>query len=153
MAQRGVNKVIILGNLGKDPEVRYAQDGTAFCNFSVATSEVWKDKYTDEQKEKTEWHNIAVAGKLAELCGQYLGKGSKAYIEGRLQTRKWQDKNTGQDRYTTEIRADSVQFLSKREQSSDDGWGGDRPAERPSQHAAPPRDSGFVDPFDDDIPF
>ena len=154
MAQRGVNKVIVLGNVGKDPEVRYSKDGTAFCNFSVATSEAWTDKSTGEQKEVTEWHNITSAGRLAEVCGEYLHKGSKVYVEGSLRTRKWQDRETGADRYTTEIRADSVQFLSQRESGGrSDSWGGnDRPAGRPSQHAAPLKEPSFDD-FDDDIPF
>lgn len=153
MAQRGVNKVIILGNAGKDPEVRYSPDGTAFCNFSVATSEVWKDKNTGQDKELTEWHNVTAAARLAEVCGEYIRKGSKVYVEGMLRTRKWQDKNTGQDRYTTEIRADSVQFLSPREDRGDGGgWGGQSPAGQPSQHAAP-RSDALDDPFDDDIPF
>jgi single-strand DNA-binding protein len=102
MASRGVNKVIILGNLGKDPEVRSFPNGGAVANLTIATSESWRDKQTGEQREKTEWHNVAVFGKLAEIAGEYLRKGSQVYIEGALQTRKWQDQN-GQDRYTTEI--------------------------------------------------
>ena len=147
MAQRGVNKAIILGNLGKDPEVRHSPDGTAFCNFSVATSEVWKDKNTGQDKEQTEWHNITVAGRLAEVCGEYLSKGSKVYVEGRIRTRKWQDRETGADRYTTEIRADSVQFLSQRDGSGSSGY--DRPAGHGGQPKVPPADEFF----DDDIPF
>ena len=102
MAQRGVNKMILMGNLGQDPEVRYMPSGGAVANISVATSESWKDKATGEQKEKTEWHRVSIFGKLAEIAGEYLRKGSTVYIEGQLQTRKWQDQN-GQDRYTTEI--------------------------------------------------
>lgn len=147
MAQRGVNKAIILGNLGKDPEVRHSPDGTAFCNFSVATSEVWKDKNTGQDKEQTEWHNITVAGRLAEVCGEYLSKGSKVYVEGRIRTRKWQDRETGADRYTTEIRADSVQFLSQRDGSGSSGY--DRPAGHGGHPKVPPADEFF----DDDIPF
>lgn len=102
MASRGVNKVIIVGNLGQDPEIRYMPSGGAVANITVATSDSWRDKNTGEQKEKTEWHRIAIFGKLAEVAGEYLHKGSQVYIEGQLQTRKWQDQN-GQDRYTTEV--------------------------------------------------
>ncbi len=102
MASRGINKVIIVGNLGGDPEIRYMPSGGAVANITVATSESWKDKATGEQKEKTEWHRVAIFGKLAEVAGEYLRKGSQVYIEGQLQTRKWQDQN-GQDRYTTEV--------------------------------------------------
>jgi single-strand DNA-binding protein len=102
MAQRGVNKMILMGNLGQDPEVRYMPSGGAVANISVATSESWKDKATGEQKEKTEWHRVSIFGKLAEIAGEYLRKGSTVYIEGQLQTRKWQDQD-GKDRYTTEI--------------------------------------------------
>ncbi len=102
MASKGVNKVIVLGNLGQDPEVKYMPSGSAVANITVATSESWKDKNTGEQKEKTEWHRVAIFGKLAEIAGEYLRKGSQVYIEGQLQTRKWQDQS-GQDRYTTEI--------------------------------------------------
>ena len=102
MASRGVNKMILMGNLGQDPEVKYMPNGGAVANISVATSESWKDKATGEQKEKTEWHRVSIFGKLAEIAGEYLRKGSTVYIEGQLQTRKWQDQQ-GQDRYTTEI--------------------------------------------------
>jgi single-strand DNA-binding protein len=102
MASKGVNKVILIGNLGQDPEIRYLPNGGAVANLTLATSESWKDKATGEQKEKTEWHRIAIFGKLAEIAGEYLKKGSSVYIEGSLQTRKWQDQS-GQDRYTTEI--------------------------------------------------
>lgn len=102
MASRGVNKVIILGNLGNDPEIRSFPNGGAVANLTIATSESWRDKQTGEQREKTEWHRVAVFGKLAEIAGEYLRKGSQVYIEGALQTRKWQDQN-GQDRYTTEV--------------------------------------------------
>ncbi len=111
---RGVNKVIIVGNLGGDPETRYFPSGGAVTNVTIATSESWKDKQTGEQKEATEWHRVAFNGRLAEIAGEYLKKGSKVYIEGSLRTRKWQDKNTGQDRYTTEIRAREMQMLDSR---------------------------------------
>ena len=100
---RGVNKVILIGTLGKDPEMKYASNGNAIANLSVATSEQWKDKVTGQKQEKTEWHRVIVFGKLAEIAGQYLTKGSQVYLEGKLQTRKWQDQNTGQDRYSTEV--------------------------------------------------
>ena len=108
-----VNKVIVVGNLGKDPETRFLPDGKAVCNFSVATTDTWKDKATGEKKEATEWHRISSFGRLAEICGEYLKKGSQVYIEGKLRTRKWQDKE-GQDRYTTEIIADAMQMLGSR---------------------------------------
>ena len=136
---RGINKVIAIGNLGKDPETRYLPSGAAVCNFSIAVSESWKDKQTGEQKERTEWINVEVWGKAAEACQKYLSKGSQCYIEGKMQTDKWQDKD-GNDRWTTKVRADSVQFLgSKRDGQSQDN--------RPP--AAPPPG----DDFDDDIPF
>lgn len=100
---RGVNKVILVGTLGRDPEVKYAANGNAIANLSVATSEQWNDKATGEKQEKTEWHRVVIFGKLAEIAGQYLNKGSQVYLEGKLQTRKWQDQNTGQDRYSTEV--------------------------------------------------
>ncbi|WP_371188260.1 single-stranded DNA-binding protein [Thalassotalea maritima] len=113
MASRGVNKVIIVGNLGQDPEVRFFPNGGAVCNVTVATSESWKDKQTGEQKELTEWHRIVFNGRLAEIAGEYLKKGSKVYIEGSLRTRKWQNQQ-GQDQYTTEIRANEMQMLDSR---------------------------------------
>ncbi|MDY0272617.1 MAG: single-stranded DNA-binding protein [Advenella sp.] len=106
-----VNKVILVGNLGRDPEVRHSPDGAAMCNISIATSLNWKDKNTGEPREETEWHRVAFFGRLAEIAGQHLKKGSPAYIEGRLKTRKWQDKNTGQDRYGTEVIAEQMQML------------------------------------------
>lgn len=102
---RGINKVILIGNLGQDPDIRYTPNGGAVANCSMATSEVWKDKHTGEQRERTEWHRVVFFGKLAEIVGEYLKKGAKIYAEGRLQTRKWQDQN-GQDRYTTEVVVD-----------------------------------------------
>ncbi|MEJ2315392.1 MAG: single-stranded DNA-binding protein [Gammaproteobacteria bacterium] len=155
MATRGVNKVILVGNLGQDPEVRYMPNGNAVTNISVATSESWKDKSTGADQERTEWHRVVMFRRLAEIAGEYLRKGSKVYIEGKLQTRKWQDQN-GQDRYTTEIVADQMQMLDSRgggtapmggssEGRSSYGGGGDNGfSQQPSQ---PPGD------FEDDIPF
>src|SRR3989344_9514078 len=114
MAKGSINKVILIGNLGRDPEVRYTPNGLAVANITIATSEAWKDKQTGENQERTEWHRIVLYGRLAEIAGEYLRKGSKIYIEGRLQTRKWQDKNTGQDRYTTEVVTDSLQMLDSK---------------------------------------
>lgn len=111
----GVNKAIVLGNLGQDPEVRYTNDGKAIANISIATSESYKDKNSGEKVEKTEWHRISAFGRLAEIMGEYLKKGSKVYVEGKIQTRKWQDKD-GQDRYTTEIIASHMQMLDSRSQ-------------------------------------
>lgn len=139
---RGINRVILIGNLGKDPEVRYTNDGKAIANITLATSESWKDKNTGEQVEKTEWHRVVFFRRLAEVVGEYLKKGSKIYIEGKLQTRKWQDDN-GQDRYTTEIVASEMQMLDSRGSST----GSSQPQSAPAQ-AAP---SG--DEFDDPIPF
>lgn len=122
----GINKVILVGNLGQDPEIRYTADGRPIATFSIATSETWKDKNSGERREKTEWHRVVVFGKLAEICGQYLAKGRQVYIEGKLQTRKWQGQD-GQDRYTTEIVVDqrgSMQMLGNRE----GGPGPSRPA-------------------------
>ncbi len=102
MASRGINKVILVGNLGNDPEIRYMPNGGAVANITIATSEVWRDKATGEQREKTEWHRVVLFGKLAEVAGEYLRKGSQVYVEGQLQTRKWQDQQ-GQDQYTTEV--------------------------------------------------
>jgi single-strand DNA-binding protein len=148
-----VNKVILIGNVGRDPETRYMPSGDAMVNLSLATTDQWKDK-NGEKQEKTEWHRIVIFGKTAEIAGQYLRKGSQIYIEGRLQTRKWTDKE-GQERYTTEIVADRMQMLGSR------GGGGDAPMDRePTSNAAPepraaaPRKSGTgFDDIDDDIPF
>ena len=109
----GVNKVILIGNLGQDPDVRYTQNGDAVANISIATKEVWKDKQTGDKKESTEWHKVVLFRRLAEVAGQFLKKGASVYIEGKLKTRKWQD-NTGADRYTTEIRAEQLQMLDKK---------------------------------------
>ncbi len=156
---RGVNKVILVGHLGKDPEVRYSPNGGAVANITLATSESWKDKNTGEKQEKTEWHRVVFFGKLAEIAGEYLKKGSQVYIEGRLQTRKWQDKE-GKDRYTTEIVAGEMQMLGSREgrggssaefdQSADEGRSAGRAPAAAGAGAA--KSSGGGD-FDDDIPF
>ncbi len=113
MASKGINKVIIVGNLGQDPEMRQLPSGGAVANITVATSEAWKDKTTGEQKEQTEWHRVVFFNRLADIVGEYLKKGAKVYIEGSLQTRKWQDQS-GQDRYTTEIKASTMQMLDSR---------------------------------------
>ena len=117
---RGVNKVILVGNLGQKPEIRYTQTNTAVATLSIATSESWKDKDSGEQREKTEWHRVVFFGKLAEIAEQYLGKGSQLYIEGKLQTRKWQDKD-GNDKYTTEILGNEMNMLGGRQSSNDSG--------------------------------
>lgn len=126
---RGVNKVILVGNLGRDPEVRYLPSGGAVANVTIATSEAWKDKNTGQQQEQTEWHRVVFYGKLAEIAGEYLKKGSKVYVEGSLHTRKWQDKQTGQDKYSTEIKANTMQMLDSRGQGggggNQGGGGGD----------------------------
>ena len=122
----GVNKVILVGHLGRDPEVRYTQDGRPICNFTMATTEQWRDKNSGERRDKTEWHRIVVYGKLAEICGEYLSKGRQVYIEGKLQTRKWQGQD-GQDRWTTEVVVDingTMQMLGSRGDSAGGGGGG-----------------------------
>lgn len=148
---RGINKVILIGNLGRDPEVRYMPSGGAVANLAVATSETWKDKNTGENQERTEWHRVVMFGRLGEIAGEYLKKGSKVYLEGKLQTRKWQGQD-GQDRYTTEIVANEMQMLDSRGGGSSDFGGG-----RSTQQSAPPassgNDAGFDQGFDDDIPF
>ena len=173
MASRGVNKVILIGNLGQDPVVRYMPNGGAVTNITLATSESWRDKQTGEMKEKTEWHRVVIFGKLAEIAGEYLKKGSQVYIEGSLQTRKWQDQS-GQERYTTEVVVNiggSMQMLGGRSGGGDNmsqggGWGqpqqpqqsqqfsgggNPRPAQQPAA-AAPQSNEPPMD-FDDDIPF
>ena len=155
---RGVNKVILIGNLGRDPEVRYSPNGQAIANVTMATSESWKDKTSGEKQERTEWHRVVFFGRLAEIAGEYLKKGAQIFIEGRLQTRKWQDKD-GQDRYTTEIVANEMQMLGSRS-------GAGMPSDNYNQDAAPesgaagrgrPAESksmaGAGADFDDDIPF
>ena len=158
-----VNKVILIGNLGRDPEVRYAPSGSAICNVTLATSRQWKDKNSGERQEETEWHRVVFYDRLAEIAGEYLKKGRPVYVEGRLKTRKWTDKD-GVEKYTTEIVADQMQLLGSREGmgGGDEGGGGgggySRPAARPSAPpAAAPRQAakpstGFDD-MDDDIPF
>lgn len=162
MGMKGVNKVIVLGNVGQDPEVRYAQSGMCFCNVSVATSESWKDKQTGERKERTEWHRVVLQGKLAEIAGEYVKKGSQVYFEGKLQTRKWQGQD-GQDKYTTEIIVDSfsgvMQLLggkqqqpgqpAQQQQQQQGGYGRQQQQSQPATpvYNEPPHD------FDDDIPF
>ena len=170
---RSLNKAMLIGHLGKDPEVRYMPSGGAVANVTLATNETWKDKQTGENQERTEWHNIVFYGKLADIAGEYLRKGRQVYVEGRLQTRKWQDKN-GQDRYTTEIIANEMMMLGSRE-----GGGGSaafesretRPQQRPAEAAPAPGPAaaapgpaaaapgpaapgpGPDNEFDDDIPF
>lgn len=150
---RGINKVILIGNLGADPEIRYMPSGAAVANVSLATSESWRDKQTGEQVDRTEWHRVVFFNRLAEIVGEYLKKGGKIYVEGRLQTRKWQDKE-GKDRYTTEIIANEMQMLDSR--------GGDMPSSSPSASRAPTENTNPPTPtaspadtsdFDDDIPF
>jgi len=157
-----VNKVILIGNLGRDPETRYTADGAAVTNITIATSDRWKDKATGEMKEATEWHKVAFFGRLAEIAGEYLTKGRPVYVEGRLRTRKWQDKD-GQDRYTTEVIADNMQMLGSREgmgggASSDfDGGEDTRAPARSSPASSGTRTAGKSAPsvaeMDDDIPF
>ena len=120
---RGVNKVILVGNLGRDPEVRYLPSGGAVANVTIATSEAWRDKNTGQMQEQTEWHRVVFYGKLAEIAGEYLKKGSKVYVEGSLHTRKWQDKQTGQDKYSTEIKANTMQMLDSRQGGGQQGGG------------------------------
>lgn len=158
-----VNKVIVVGNLGRDPEMRYMANGEAVCQIAVATTESWKDKATGDKKEITEWHRIVFYRRLAEVAGQYLKKGAQVYVEGRLQTRKWSDKE-GVERYTTEIIADTMQMLGQRggdrHQDDDDGYGSPAPASRPaptttsrpSGYTAPPSRPS-ADDIDDMIPF
>ena len=147
MASKGINKVILIGNLGADPEVRYTQSGDAIANLSIATSETWKDKQTGQTQERTEWHRVVMFGRLAEITGEYLSKGRQVYIEGSLRTRKWQDQN-GQDRYTTEIVAREMQMLGGRGGDSTPATPQSQPATKPA--ASTPQN---LDDFDDDIPF
>ncbi|MDF7669829.1 single-stranded DNA-binding protein [Orbaceae bacterium ESL0721] len=167
MANRGINKVILVGNVGQDPEIRYLPNGNAVANMSIATSESWKDKQTGETKDRTEWHRIVVFGKLAEIVGEYVKKGSQIYLEGQLQTRKWQDQ-AGVERYTTEIvinpMGGTLQILGSRNSAnmSDDGnWGqstnNNSSAPRQTKPTAPsapaPKSAEPPMDFDDDIPF
>jgi single-strand DNA-binding protein len=159
MASRGVNKCIILGNLGNDPDVKYTQSGSAIANLTVATSESWNDKATGEKKEMTEWHRVVLFGKLAEVAGEYLRKGSQVYIEGQLRTRKWTD-NAGVEKYTTEIVVGMngvMQMIGGKQDSKPQpqgGWG--QPQQPKPQQQSKPAQSGPIVPptnFDDDIPF
>ena len=158
MASRGINKVILVGNLGADPENRTSQTGNAITNISVATSETWKDKSTGQQQERTEWHRVVFFNRLAEIAAEYLRKGSKVYVEGSLRTRKWQDQN-GQDRYTTEVVGNEMQMLDSRGMGGDPYGGGTQSAPPPqsqSQSQSKPQPTsggGGFDPVDDDIPF
>ena len=153
---RGVNKVILIGNLGADPEVRYTASGSAVTNARLATTDSWKDKSTGERQERTEWHRVVFFGRLGEIAGEYLKKGSKVYVEGRLQTRKWQGQD-GQDRYTTEIVANDMQMLDSRggEYGNQyDQTAASRPQKPAAQPAAgQPSQGGAFDDYDDDIPF
>lgn len=144
---RGVNKVILVGTCGKDPETRYMPSGGAVTSISVATNESWKDKQTGEKQERTEWHNITFFGRLAEIAGEYLKKGSQVYIEGSLRTEKWQDKQ-GNDRYTTKVIANEMQMLGGRPGGGDFSAQQQQPQSQPANQPAPVDDS-----FDDDIPF
>ncbi|MGE6919520.1 single-stranded DNA-binding protein [Achromobacter kerstersii] len=172
-----VNKVILVGNLGRDPEVRYSPEGAAICNMSIATTSTWKDKASGERREETEWHRVVMYNRLAEIAGEYLKKGRSVYIEGRLKTRKWQDKDTGADRYSTEVVADQMQMLGGREDGGGGGGGASygggggyddapsrpqqqrapaqRPApqQRPAPAAAPASSGANLADMDDDIPF
>ena len=173
MASRGINKVILVGNLGADPEIRYMPNGGAVANITIATSETWRDKATGEQREKTEWHRVALFGKLAEVAGEYLRKGSQVYVEGQLQTRKWQDQS-GQDRYTTDVVVQGfngvMQMLGGRaqggqpqqaqpqqQQQQQGGWGQpQQPAQQRQQSQPQQPQQQYNEPpmdFDDDIPF
>ena len=153
---RGVNKVILVGNLGNDPEVRYMPSGNAVANISVATSESWKDKQSGEMQERTEWHRVVLYNRLGEIAGEYLKKGSKVYVEGSLRTNKWQDQS-GQDRYTTEIIASNMQMLDSRGNAGFDQSPQQPRQQRPSQQApqqqSAPQPEMMDAPFDDDIPF
>ncbi|MDR2365940.1 MAG: single-stranded DNA-binding protein [Zoogloeaceae bacterium] len=149
-----VNKVILIGNLGADPEIRYSASGDAICNIRIATTESWKDKQSGERRETTEWHRIVFYRRLAEIAGQYLKKGSQVYVEGRIKTRKWQDKD-GNDRYSTDIEATDMTMLGKREGAGEapaggSGYVGAAPDAPP---AASPKKPAFDDLGDDDIPF
>jgi len=145
---RGVNKVILVGNLGKDPEVKYMPSGDAVCNFSIATTESWKDKDSGEKIEKTEWHNIVLFKRLAEVAGEYLRKGSQVYLDGQLKTRKWQDKQ-GNDRWSTEVHARDMQMLGSR----GDGGGADGNQSHQPHAPAQAAPAPAAAEFDDNIPF
>ncbi|MBS0357871.1 MAG: single-stranded DNA-binding protein [Proteobacteria bacterium] len=155
---RGINKVILIGNLGNDPEVRYMPSGGAVATISIATTEGWKDKTTGEKQERTEWHRVVFFNRLAEIAGEYLRKGSKVYVEGSLRTRKWQDKNTGQDRYTTEIVGSDMQMLDSRGGAGGGQFGNNfesSSSNASASHSPMPSHEATADmnQFDDDIPF
>ncbi|GMR08107.1 MAG: hypothetical protein BMS9Abin26_1112 [Gammaproteobacteria bacterium] len=149
---RGINKVILVGHLGRDPEVRYTPSGSAVANVSIATSDSWKDKNTGEQHDRTEWHRVVFFNRLAEIVGEYLKKGAQVYVEGRLQTRKWQDKE-GNDKYTTEIVANEMQMLGGRGSSSGGKDFNQDSAATPQAAAQATTATTAADDFDDDIPF
>jgi single-strand DNA-binding protein len=154
---RGINKVILVGNLGKDPEIRYTPSGAAVANITLATSESWKDKQTGEQQERTEWHRVVFFGRLAEIVGEYLKKGAQIYVEGKIKTDKYQDKETGQDRYSTNIVGNEMQMLGGRGSGSsmsgsDMNFDQSQPAAKASG-GSPAAPVGITDDFDDDIPF
>ena len=155
---RGINKVILVGNVGGDPETRYMPSGSAVTNITIATNESWKDKQTGEQKERTEWHRVAMFNRLAEIAAEYLRKGSQVYIEGKLRTRKWQDKS-GNDRYTTEIIADEMQMLGGRSGGGGGNFGGGSQGGGQDSGQGGGQGGGNAPPqpgpddFDDDIPF
>ncbi|RKZ72051.1 MAG: single-stranded DNA-binding protein [Gammaproteobacteria bacterium] len=146
---RGVNKAIILGSLGQDPDIRYTAGGAAVANISIATNEQWKDKESGEMQERTEWHRVVFFGRLAEIVGEYLRKGSQVYVEGRIQTRKWQDKE-GKDRYTTEIVANGMQMLGSKSGGTTASFD---QSPQPQQSAPATAGAKSNDDFDDDIPF
>ena len=153
----GINKVILVGNLGAKPEIKYASNGNAISNLSVATSESWTDKSTGQKQERTEWHRVSLFGKVAEIAGQYLDKGSKVYVEGKLQTRKWQDQN-GQDRYTTEVvisgYSGTLQMLDRRDDMNSNAASQQaQPQAQNSNQPAPVITPVASDEFEDDIPF
>lgn len=148
---RGVNKVILVGNLGRDPEVRYSPNGTAIANVTLATTDSWTDRQSGEKQERTEWHRVVFFGRLAEIAGEYLRKGSQVFVEGRLQTRKWQDQS-GADRYTTEIVASEMHMLGSRQGAGEPPDMDDRRESKAASTAAVGGDDPFTDP-DDDIPF
>ena len=149
---RGVNKVILIGNLGNDPDMRYTAGGAAVANISIATAESWRDKESGEQQERTEWHRVVFFGRLAEIVGEYLRKGSQVYVEGRLQTRKWTDKE-GQDRYTTEIVANEMQMLGGKSGGSANYESAPQSKPQQSNAPAPSPSPAPADDFDYDIPF
>jgi len=164
MASKGINKVIIVGNLGNDPEVRFTPNGSAVTKISIATSESWKDKNSGQTKDKTEWHNVVFFGKLAEIAGEYLKKGSQVYIEGKLKTDKYQDKASGQDRYSTNIVVDSfsgvLQMLSSKDghsqaKTQQNTSQGEQPSRvnPPQRTQKKPQQNDFNDDFNDDLPF